>query len=133
MTTLGRALTVLEPPISEAYRRGTGMDAGREDGLTTGVMRFAVCLVFFVLASCGRTVVYEPRQQSSTMDAGTDAGVKPCVTGTVPLSHTTPAIFFVLDRSGSMAFDLQGHTGAPGDPLQGPARWQIMADTMSQV
>lgn len=96
-------------------------------------MRHVLWLV--MLAACGRTVVYRPPQ---TLPSPTlpDAGVivKPCETGPVPLSHTTPSIFFVIDRSGSMAFDLKGNEGPPfGDPLEGPSRWNILSDVMREV
>jgi hypothetical protein len=85
-------------------------------------------LLFVVLAACGRTVIYEPR--TAVADAGT---VKSCHTGGVALSHATPALYFVIDRSGSMAFDLKGNTGGARDPLQGPSRWTILWDVMRGV
>ncbi len=96
--------------------------------------------VFLLLAACGRTVVYDPpelvtRTDGGRPDAGSpDAGIKACVTGFVELSHATPTIFFVLDRSGSMAFDLKGNEGPPfGPPLEGPRRWEILFDVLGDV
>lgn len=97
-------------------------------------------LILLLLAACGRTVLYEyafvpPALDAGVPDAGPlDAGVKPCVSGLVALSHATPSIFFVIDRSGSMAFDLKGNEGLPfGAPLEGPTRWRILADVMGDV
>ena len=97
-------------------------------------------LVLLLLAACGRTVLYEydflpPRLDAGVPHAGPpDAGVKPCVSGVVALSHATPSIFLVIDRSGSMSFDLKGNEGVPfGAPLEGPTRWNILADVLGDV
>ncbi len=96
-------------------------------------MRRALLVLAFA-AACGRTVVYDPPEVPPTKPV-VDAGVitKPCMTGTVTLAHATPSIYFVVDRSGSMAFDLFGNPGTAGMPLMGPSRWQILTDVMGQV
>lgn len=97
-------------------------------------------LVLLLLAACGRTVIYEYAFPPTVVDAGMpdagpiDAGVKPCISGVVALSHATPSIFLVIDRSGSMSFDLKGNEGPPfGPPLEGPTRWNILADVLREV
>ncbi|MBL8955818.1 MAG: VWA domain-containing protein, partial [Myxococcaceae bacterium] len=92
-------------------------------------------LVGVLAAACGRTVVYDPPEAPPKMIEPVvpvvDAGMpKPCSTGPVALLHAIPTLYFVVDRSGSMAFDLNGNQ-VPN--LEGPSRWEILTAVMTDV
>ncbi len=105
---------------------------------------FGVVLVASVFGlGCGRTEVL---RYSTFADAGLDAGTAPvdagrppvdagiaCVPGVVSPRRAVPTVMFVLDRSGSMAFDFAGHSGDPGDPLTGPRRWAVLEESLTRT
>ncbi|MBK7860949.1 MAG: hypothetical protein IPJ65_20560 [Archangiaceae bacterium] len=98
------------------------------------VTRVRCAALLLAASACGRTVVYQPREPAPHVQPADAGVVKPCQTGAVALSHATPAIYFVVDRSGSMAFDLKGNMGVPlGKPLEGPSRWEILWDVLGDV
>lgn len=85
-------------------------------------------------AGCGaKTGLRIPHYDAaSAMDAGTDApdafawdaGPLECVAGRFPLIRGTSEVMFVLDRSGSMAFSLDGSMGPP-------RRWDVLHDALA--
>lgn len=80
-------------------------------------MRIAIALTLLLLVGCGRTEPLRAFEDGGEPldDAGTarDAGppvVVGCVTGHIALNKATPAVMFVLDRSGSMNTTLGNNT-----------------------
>ncbi len=101
-----------------------------------GVTRLLPALTLLLLVACGRTelVRYSVFSDGGPDDAGVDAGEPPplpCMPGLVTPRRAVPTVMFVLDRSGSMDFDLAGHRGDPGDPLTGPRRWDVLRESLS--
>jgi hypothetical protein len=87
------------------------------------------------LTACGRTEVVRYSTDGGerpSFDAGFDAGL-PCQPGVISPARAVPTLMFVLDRSGSMAFDVAGHTGMAGDPLMGPSRWSLLRTSLSRT
>lgn len=78
----------------------------------------------------GSIVTPGVRDGSTVVDAGTD-GPKPlaCTPGSFALSRATAQVVFVLDRSGSMQFNLQGDTPTPLNP----SRWQTLQSALAPV
>ena len=92
--------------------------------------RVSVTLAALVLASCGAKTglglqeVADAGPPPVGMDAGTDAGTDAglvCRPGRVRLEQSRVEVVFVIDRSGSMAFNFDGDAPRPGE-----ARWEIL-------
>jgi hypothetical protein len=58
-----------------------------------------------------------------------DAGLDACIPGRFDLSPVIPELVFVIDRSGSMRFTLDGRDAQPGEQT----RWEVLEDAFSQV
>ncbi len=101
------------------------------------------------IASCGsRTGLFGPedtglnvqapdpfdggRDARSVRDAIPDVIEEPlgCIPGTFTFALATPQLMFVLDRSGSMEFQLTSNT--PSTPSQ-PSRWSVLASSLGQT
>jgi hypothetical protein len=98
-------------------------------------MRPLLLAALLALVGCGRTqVVRYPRTvDAGVADGGADAGDLPCMPGLSHPRRAVPTVMFVLDRSGSMNFDLAGHTGDIMSPLTGPTRWATLQTSLSGV
>lgn len=73
-------------------------------------------------------VVQPPLPDGSPADAPPDA--VPCVPGRFEFELATAQLMFVVDRSGSMAFSLDGRR----DPPPGvPTRWELLRDSLFQT
>ncbi len=93
--------------------------------------------VTLALVSCGsRTGLFgpDPSDLITAQDAGKDAadvvpdGPIPCIPGRFTFELALTQLMFVIDRSGSMAFDLEGHADNPpvtSIPEQ-DKRWRIL-------
>ncbi|MCC6333739.1 MAG: VWA domain-containing protein [Myxococcales bacterium] len=96
-------------------------------------MRFLLALVLVTLAACGRTEVvrYADDTPDASVDAGADAGVPDasCPPTTLGLEPAVPTVLFVLDRSGSMAFDIDGRP----DAGQSASRWDVLETSLRSV
>ncbi|MFO0594444.1 MAG: vWA domain-containing protein [Myxococcaceae bacterium] len=102
---------------------------------------FVVASAFtLATAACGRTEVvrYSVFPPDASVDAGRDAGPLPhdagwtdagCMNRIVPLVPAVPTVMFVLDRSGSMDEDLDGHD----DAGFGNARWDVLQRSLGAV
>jgi hypothetical protein len=78
----------------------------------------------------GSSAVPGTKDGSVATDAGTD-GPKPlaCTPGSFALGRATAQVVFVLDRSGSMQFTLQGDTPSPLNR----SRWQTLQGALAPV
>ncbi|MEW5740878.1 MAG: vWA domain-containing protein [Myxococcota bacterium] len=96
-----------------------------------------LALALSVLAACGRTEVvrYVQHPPDASVDAGHDAGVDAgftdggCPVIPVPLEPAVPTVMFVIDRSGSMAFDIDGRE----DAGQSASRWAVLEASLRGV
>lgn len=92
---------------------------------------------------CGRTQPYRdrtggdpsvgpiPDTRQKEIDAGTPDR---CVAGVLNPKRAVPKVFFVVDRSGSMQFDLAGNSGDPfTSPLVGPRRWDVLFSSLGKT
>lgn len=94
-----------------------------------------LALVALLAAACGRTEVVRYSElppdadgvvpPGAGLDAGVDAG--PCLPRPLPLEPATPNVMFVIDRSGSMAEDLDGRADA------GVTRWRVLEASLRSV
>jgi len=84
---------------------------------------FGLAALLAVAAACGRTEPVVPRPVPPVQAEAPDAGLKPCVTGTLELQPAVPTVMFVIDRSGSMADMLDGRSGRP-------RRWDVLASSL---
>lgn len=87
------------------------------------------------LSSCGsRTGLFgasalgDGGPNDPTRDAAPDAN--PCIPGRFTLEVATAQLMFVIDRSGSMAFALNGDENAP---VGVPSRWDVLRNGLQQV
>jgi hypothetical protein len=89
---------------------------------TVGAMALA-----FLCCACGRT---EPTRLTPAQN---DAGVR-CTNGTVIATQGVARVLLLVDRSGSMNFDMEGNFGGLfGPPMKGPTRWSILRETLRGV
>lgn len=105
-----------------------------------------VLIGFFAVAAglaCGRTQVLryvEPPLDAGVPDAGADAGPPDagfdagppdaaCEPRPVTFTAAVPTVMFVIDRSGSMQWDLNGNEYDGGQP----SRWQVESRSLSLV
>jgi hypothetical protein len=87
------------------------------------------------VVSCGsRTGLFGPGVDDGvlgpTVDAGPDAdldGAVPCVPGRFNFELALTQLMFVIDRSGSMDFTLDGQLGGR------PSRWTLLRDALEQT
>lgn len=101
-----------------------------------------VALAALFVTACGRTEVVrfsddEPDAAvDAGRDAGTDAGIDAgydagvdagCLPRSVPLEPAVPTVMFVIDRSGSMAEDLDGRLDG------GASRWRVLETSLRRV
>lgn len=92
-------------------------------------MRGAVILLLAVLCGCGRTELV--RYTPEPVDGGRPFG--PCMNSDFAPEPVVPAVMLVVDRSGSMQFDLAGNTGGLfGQPLTGPRRWDVLRASLDK-
>jgi len=100
-------------------------------------LRLSLFAALILVAGCGRTelVRYPYSFDAGLQDAGVDAGnpMQPCMPGMVNPRRAVPTVMLVLDRSGSMKFDLAGNNGSITQPLTGPTRWATLKDSLSLV
>lgn len=100
---------------------------------------FSVVVATF---ACGRTQVLrylEPPFDAGVPDAGRDAGLDAgfdagppdaaCEPRPVAFAAAVPNVMFVIDRSGSMQWDLSGNEYDGGRP----SRWQVESQSLAQV
>lgn len=107
---------------------------------------FAVAGAFVLTASCGsRTGLFgvDPNNPNPEGGTGTDVTVRPdappdgpipCTPGKFDFELASAQLMFVIDRSGSMSFSLDGQQ--PGDfglPPGVPSRWQVLRDALFQT
>jgi hypothetical protein len=98
--------------------RGTALLCG---WLTIG------CLVS---TGCGRTDLV--RDAAAPVEVGETEVVETCRPGLLPAKPSAARVFFLVDRSASMSFDMQGNFGGLfGPPLQGPPRWLVLRNTLA--
>ncbi|MBS2015121.1 MAG: VWA domain-containing protein [Deltaproteobacteria bacterium] len=109
-------------------------------------LAFTIAGAFLLTASCGsRTGLFgsEPGTitnpeagtvtETSRPDAPTDGPV-PCTPGKFDFELAAAQLMFVIDRSGSMAFSLDGQQPGPfGLPPGVPSRWQALRDAVFQT
>lgn len=92
-----------------------------------------VVLALLVASGCGRTDLVRYRAQVQAPDAGGPV-LPTCTPGVVAASPEVATVLFLVDRSGSMDFDLMGNSGPPnGPPLQGPTRWTVLRESLGSV
>src|SRR5690349_19599168 len=109
--------------------------------------RLAVTCIFaaaaVAVASCGsRTGLFGETSSigpggvdaSTPVDGGLDGQV-PCTSGRFSFELATAQLMFVIDRSGSMAFSLDGQQPGPNGNLPPgvPSRWQTLRDALFQT
>lgn len=91
--------------------------------------------IFLGLVACGsRTGLFAPEDGEivATKDASAEAGFDAtvgCTPGTFTLDLAITQLMFVIDRSGSMAFTLDG---APDQP-RSEWRWTLLQDALAQT
>lgn len=79
--------------------------------------------------ACGRTELVHYTWPPGSADGGRE--LVPCATGVVTPQPAVPAVMLVVDRSGSMNFDLAGNMGGLfGNPQTGPPRWAVLKSTL---
>jgi hypothetical protein len=108
----------------------SGRAAARAALLLSGVLALAV-------ASCGsRTGLFGPDPDAidalppgAGLDASTDGGQVPCVPGRFSLDLALTQLMFVVDRSGSMAFTLDGRR----DERRSLWRWSLLQDALRRT
>lgn len=95
------------------------------------LLPIAVAGLVVAAASCGsRTGLFVDARD--TVDAAPDApldGAVPCTPGTFDFDLAVTQLMFVLDRSGSMRFDLQGNANQPRSSW----RWTLLQDALAQT
>jgi hypothetical protein len=92
-------------------------------------------------AACGsRTGLFGPEPEFlSSTDAGRDAdadldGAVPCIPGRFDFELAVTQLMFVIDRSGSMKFTLDGRDEIDGAPVpRSQWRWTILRDALRQT
>ena len=97
-------------------------------------MRLTLLPMFALLSlACGRTeLVHYTLPPGDPPDAGRQ--LVPCAPGVLTPEPAVPAVMLVVDRSGSMNFDLAGNAGEPfGNPLTGPRRWAVLKQTLAST
>jgi len=114
--------------------------------MTRRRLAFSFSLVAFVLVACGsRTglfgldetngVLPQPPEDASIPDApkppidATPDGPVPCKPGRFDFDPATAQLMFVIDRSGSMAYTLDGRDPNPGEL----DRWTILRNGLAQT
>ena len=94
-------------------------------------MLLAATTLVVAVASCGsRTGLLV--DTTAPADAAADApldGAVPCVPGTFDFQLALTQLMFVIDRSGSMQFDLAGNRNQP----RASWRWTILHDALAQT
>jgi hypothetical protein len=96
------------------------------------VLALASTCATTAMVSCGsRTGLFGPDTVGTTGDASADAtlavdGAVPCVPGRFAFDLALTQLMFVIDRSGSMAFDLQGHGGDGTLIPEEDKRWRVL-------
>lgn len=90
-------------------------------------------LLLLLCAGCGRSgLVHYSSLPGEPPDAGKE--LVPCMTGELTPRPVVPAVMLVVDRSGSMDFDLAGNAGPPfGNPLTGPTRWAVLRASLEST
>lgn len=109
--------------------------------------RLPLLLALTLTAACGRTAVvrYVDPTPDAAVDAGQDAGVDAglsdagapdagppdagCMPATVALEPAVPTVLFVIDRSGSMLFDIDGRE----DAGLSASRWTVLEASLGHV
>jgi hypothetical protein len=100
-------------------------------------LAFFVAVSLLAVASCGsRTGLFGPAGDGALADGGLPDGratgpdgTVPCVPGRFDLELATAQIMFVIDRSGSMQFELG--RDRPADP--GERRWDILRTSLDET
>lgn len=97
-------------------------------GTVRRVRRTLLSILPLLLVACGRTALVH----TSVDPLVADGGVSACQSRTLTPFPAVPSVLLVVDRSGSMAFDLAGHLGDFfGQPLEGPTRWEVLFSSLS--
>ncbi len=95
-------------------------------------MRLLRVMLAVLCATCGRTELVHYPFVPTEPDAG--RALVPCMTGELTPQPRVPAVMLVVDRSGSMFFDLAGNTGGLfGTPLTGPTRWDVLRSSLQST
>jgi hypothetical protein len=102
---------------------------------------FAVagCAALIVVACGSRTGLFVdelgPLGSAPGADAGPETGPQPipCVPGRFTFELALTQLMFVIDRSGSMAFDLAGNGGPGTDIPDDQTRWRILQRALSHT
>ena len=89
----------------------------------------AVAALLPMLSSCGARTPLADSEPLPEVDASLPEDGPPpgCVPGRFALEHAIAQLMFVIDRSGSMAFDLRS------DTRQGPSRWATLENGLRQT
>jgi hypothetical protein len=87
-----------------------------------------VALLVLGLSACGRTELGVDRQ-----DLATSEPEETCRDGVVPARPAVSNVLFLVDRSGSMAFDMEGRFGTLFEPLKTPTRWSVLRRSLQTV
>lgn len=89
----------------------------------------ALAALLLLSVSCGAKTGLLIPDASSDADVEADVDSDVCLPLPVPIDRRRAEVMFVIDRSSSMLWALDGNTVIPGEP----SRWEILRDALDEV
>jgi hypothetical protein len=94
----------------------------------------ALLMLAVLVPACGsRTGLLASENLVPPKDAGPDTLVVQCIPGVFQLERATSQAMLLLDRSGSMRFNLAGDDPGPTAPIGPNSRWRILERSLAAV